>query len=356
MRALIVLILAIATSLTSDVIVPGRVQLDRKIAAEFAPVFYQGLGEYPRADYITNFDFDGDWKGDNNWKNLDDTSLTLRAWVYYSVVETTTHYFVHYAVFHPRDYKGGLAASQALSTAIQIGLERLGRDPTGGLADDVALSHENDFEGCLLVAAKQGTEPSDASVEYIETMAHNRYLRYRTSSSRSGIGEMIDLEGNHPLIFIEPRGHGMLKYPGPRQVESIKYIFAGRADVSDKVERAEAVGYDIVPLLDSFWKRAVAGKGDTFATESNYPSFAIRSEQSASRAVEVKIPARKLGATLKGSVGFANKARMPWGWYDQTEKDRPAGEWFFDPASVIARHFDLESSFSRVYVYHPYLK
>ena len=283
----------------------------------------------------------------------------MRAWVYYSVAETTTHYFVHYAVFHPRDYKGGLAASQALSAVIQIGLEKLGRDPTGGLADDVALSHENDFEGCLVVAAKRENEPSKAVVEYVETMAHNQYLRYRTASSRSGTGtgEMVELDGNHPLLFVEPRGHGIMKYPGPGAPERIRYVFAGRADNPEKMERSEDVGYDIVSLLDSFWKRALDGKGDTFASESNFPSFAIRSEQTAGRAVEVKkIPARKLGSSLKGSVGFANKARMPWGWYDVAEKERPAGEWFFDPASVIARHFGLEDSFSRVYVYHPYLK
>ena len=34
---------------------------DRDIAARFAPVFHQALGSAPRFDYITNFDFDGDW-------------------------------------------------------------------------------------------------------------------------------------------------------------------------------------------------------------------------------------------------------------------------------------------------------
>jgi len=350
------MISAIAITWGSDVTTASRAQLDRKIAAEFTPIFYQGIGEEPRSDYITNFDFDGDWKADNNWKNLDNSSFPLRAWIYYSVLETKTHYFVHYAVFHPRDYKGGLAASQALSAAIQIGLERLGHDPTGGLAEDVALSHENDLEGCLVVARKQGTELSEAKVEYVETMAHNRYLRYRTSSANGELGEIIDLDGRNPVLFIEPRGHGVMKYPGPRPVESLKYVFAGRADDPAKMERADKVGYDLAPLVDTFWKRAVDGKGETFATESNYPAYAIRSEKTANQAVEVKIPSRKLGSTLKGSVGFANKARMPWGWYDQTDRERPAGEWFFDPASVIARHFDLEDSFSRVYVYHPYLK
>ena len=80
---------------------------EREIAAAFAPTFYQALGDKPRSDYITNFDFDGDWRGDNNWEHTDDKNFPLRAYIYYSVSETQTHFLIHYAVFHPRDYKGG---------------------------------------------------------------------------------------------------------------------------------------------------------------------------------------------------------------------------------------------------------
>src|ERR1700752_5349655 len=91
----------------------------RSIAARFAPIFYQALGDKPRSDYITNFDFDGDWKGDNNWNNLANKDFSLKASIYYSVAETTTHYFVHYAVFHPRDYKGGERKGAILSELIR---------------------------------------------------------------------------------------------------------------------------------------------------------------------------------------------------------------------------------------------
>lgn len=46
-------------------------------------------------------------------------------------------------------------------------------------------------------------------------------------------------------------------------------------------------------------------------------------------------------------------ARPPWGWFDSSEKDRPLGEWFFDPAGTIKRHFALPSSFSVTYVHQP---
>ena len=85
---------------------PGT-DVDYQIAARFAPVFHQALGSSPRFDYITRFDFDGDWRGDNNWANAADTQYPLTATVYFNVSESPTHYFIHYAAFHPRDYKGG---------------------------------------------------------------------------------------------------------------------------------------------------------------------------------------------------------------------------------------------------------
>jgi hypothetical protein len=72
---------------------------DLLIATRFAPNFYQALGDKPRSDYITNFDFDGDWRGDNNWNNSANLDFPLKAHIYYSVSETATHYFIHYGRF-----------------------------------------------------------------------------------------------------------------------------------------------------------------------------------------------------------------------------------------------------------------
>ena len=66
---------------------------DYQIAARFAPVFHQALGSSPRFDYITRVDFDGDWRGDNNWDNAADEGRMLGATVYFNVSESVTHYF-----------------------------------------------------------------------------------------------------------------------------------------------------------------------------------------------------------------------------------------------------------------------
>jgi hypothetical protein len=343
-----------------------RGELDKQIAAQFAPIVYQGLGSDPRADYITNFDFDGDWKGDNNWDNLDNRSYTLRASIYYSVSETPTHYFVHYAFFHPRDYKGDLAQSQLLDLIIAEGLKQAGRDPTGGLAEDVALSHENDLEGCLVVAEKSGQDLARAQVKYVETMAHNNYFKYCPGKGRAGICEAIEMKGNRPLVFVEPKGHGPSSYSGSqRQLKSsingvMIYSFAGRAEDPDRVKadggKEKSIGYDLISIYDTLWLRARQGENETYGEAFNYRTRAFLKYQLNGPAKKVEKNFGSLGVAFRGDDGFKNKARAPWAWYDDSERERPRGEWFFDPASVVARHFNLGQGFSRAYLYNQFIE
>jgi hypothetical protein len=335
--------------------------VDRQIAAQFAPIIYQGLGNNPRADYITNFDFDGDWRGDNNWQNMDNPSYPLRAYVYYSLIETATHYFIHYAFFHPRDYKGNLEQSKILNVIISEVLKQTPKDPSGGLAEDVALSHENDLEGCLIVAEKRGEDPAKAVVKFVELMAHNNYLKYCTGEGRTGICEPIVVKDQRPLIFIEPKGHGPSRYVGDRQqlrnsINGVRiYNFTGHAEDNDKVS-GKSASYDLVSIHDTLWSRAQSGENETFGETFDYQTRVLLKSQPGRPAEKVEQKIGRLGSAFRGEEGFKNKARPPWSWYDDSERERPRGEWFFDPASVIARHFDLGQEFSTAYVYHPYFK
>ncbi|HSW51268.1 MAG TPA: M48 family metallopeptidase, partial [Bryobacteraceae bacterium] len=181
---------------------------DRDIAARFAPVFHQALGPAPRFDYITNFDFDGDWKGDNNWNNADGRRYPLKAFVYYAVFETRTHFFVHYAAFHPRDYKGGEKRGALLSEAMRAGVGLGGQyDPTGR-SNEAVMAHENDLEGALIVAEKSGEDYNQARLVLVETLAHNNYLKYVPPGSPLS-GDPIMVEGVRPRVFVEPKGHGI---------------------------------------------------------------------------------------------------------------------------------------------------
>jgi hypothetical protein len=81
-----------------------------QLAQRWAPIHYQDVdvtGDHAlggKSDYLTKYDFDGDLSGRNNWDNAAATNANFSAYVYYSVVETSTHWYIVYMFFHPRDW------------------------------------------------------------------------------------------------------------------------------------------------------------------------------------------------------------------------------------------------------------
>ncbi|HEX8069597.1 MAG TPA: hypothetical protein VF546_06580 [Pyrinomonadaceae bacterium] len=346
----------------------------RAVAARFAPVFYQGLDE-ARHDYLTNFDFDGDWRGDNNWAHADDERFPLKAYVYYAVSETATHYFIHYAVFHPRDYKGG-SGGRILSNIINEGVKRGGRfDPTGRSAE-ATVAHENDMEGCLVVVAKQGGDIERARVVYVETLAHNRFLKYTAATEDSANAasakleggpdddrknaddgkNVVTLDGERPRLYVEPKGHGIAAYRDDKQRPRgsvLRYEYGGRAAVP--APGAETVSYDLVPLLTTLWPRAQQGVGETYGLVTDYGQVSVSVVGSKGRTQAHALNLGALGSAFLGAVGGHNMARPPWGWFDNKERSAAPGSWFFDPAATVKRHFKLGADFGVAYVRQPFL-
>ncbi len=339
--------------------------LDKTVAAAYAPVFVQGLGETPRFDHITNFDFDGDWKGDNNWTNAANEKLALLGFVYYSVSETSTHYFIHYAVFHPRDYKGGSTKGRLLSGLIREGQAAGGKyDPTG-LSGDAVLAHENDLEGCLVVVEKGKGGPGSGAIVFVETLAHNRFLKYAPAGSKAKDAAPIAVKNNRVKLFVEPKGHGIEVFTGAADQKedcakgTVNYRYAGVPGDPAK-SGAGPIGYDLVPLYTTLWQRAVAKSAETYGATASYggsgadgSAYASGLAPGGGSASSKGSPGIELGSAFNGKVGAPNMARPPWGWFDSSEKGRPEGEWFFDPAGTVKRHFGLPQGFSVTYVHNP---
>jgi hypothetical protein len=221
------------------------------------------------------------------------------------------------------------------------------------------------MEGALVVVKKEGNEIAQAQVVFVETLRHNSFARYQTGDHAEGT-EAIKLDGQRPRLYIEPKGHGIEAFTGdPKQVGTktfLKYVAGEHADDPDKLNATcrmventdcdKSVSYDLLPL-GPLWSKAKANLKSTYGISVDYPDVKLSLKLGIS-STEKTIKIGKVGCAFLGGVGGVNMARPPWGWFDRDEKDRPLGQWFFDPAKTIKQDYNLDSGFSTTYLRLPF--
>ncbi|UCH32373.1 MAG: hypothetical protein JSV05_03060 [Candidatus Bathyarchaeota archaeon] len=303
------------------------------LALYWAPVWYQDThsSDPSELDYITNFNFDGNWRGNDNWDNL--YSYDLKAYIYFSVVETETHWFIGYYDFHPRDWTHLWSPADC---------------------------HENDMEGVLLVITKTGDY---GSLLLMETEAHNHIYQYSNEALADGTDNIDgDVESEylstpasqggtlwnyHPLVFVEDQGHGVHgnddwnkdDFPGndgvvykPRGIVELglddKYYPEGIAEEpSGRNDRD--VGYALIDIgaKGDLWDRRFnIGEGDTYGAFGKFD----------------------------GDDYMDDAASTPWRWDDGDDGPTFTGEIFYNPADMVDQHLNGLGEFDHDYVYNPY--
>jgi hypothetical protein len=308
------------------------------LAAHYAPFIAQETWFDPKADYLSRFDYDGNWKGDDNWENLSKGSS--QAFVYYAASETATHWFLIYNFFHPRDYSD-----------ICI----------------VGTCHENDNEGLILTVRKDGTE--FGKLEVMETLAHNNVYTFTNDTAiKKGVHDIdgkLDLhEGVRPIIFIEAGGHGVFGSGSKASLFSAeKMDFTQNTGVTyihkNKAERpahpnARNVGYALLPIYDEWFAkgfRETDEANETFENFFAYEPFGNRP----------KARAKFIAGAFKGRTASDNMAKPFWAWHDRRTKDKKVlntGQWALDPAYAISVNlkFPPEKAVALEYIFNPYLE
>jgi len=288
-----------------QIVVTGTTNLTHhQLAVYWAPVLFQDIDydDY-RADYITNFDFDGDWNPLNNWENMPD--YELKAYVYYWVVETTSHWFLGYTLFHPRDW-----------------------------SDDITApfdQHENDMEGCLLVIAKGHWGYGEFVL--MMTRAHENFYSYKdydnspsneVTDGHEDIDGDVEFEEHHPYIYIKAEGHAVYgdlrwevkDFPSG---DGVVYRYTGNAG-EPRDSNNRNVEYDLIYIGDLWDKR-----NDT----DLFYEF----------------------GTFWGDDWGENKADAPWGWDDKDDGEVYADQFFIDPAYVVDYYHDGLGNFSHDYIF-----
>lgn len=277
-----------------------------EVAFHWAPVIYHGAAS--EQDFLTRVDYDGDWKGNNNWDNFPNGDLA--AYVYYSVVETETHFFLFYSLYHPRDYEPWCFPS---------------------------LCHENDMESIQLVVLKDGSP--FGRLQALETLAHSQiYLYSADPPVRSGFLSVrgpILWENGRPVVYVETYGHGIYGHSIELKRGTIVYR-PGKVAQVPRGTNDEAT-YALISIYDTLWQhRAEIGSGKLFDQPFEYQGAF-------------------LGAAFDGDNWGEDKANSPWGYPQALGTELVRGDWFLDPAKALAYHARFPSPYSRAYLFNPYL-
>ncbi len=312
-RAIESLSLVIAVTLALSGCAPPPPGKD--LAHHYAPVIRQGVAT--DQDFITAVDFDGDWIGNNNWENQPTGNLS--AYVYHSVIETETHWFLFYSLFHPRDYSYEDCAT------------------SGGC-------HENDLESMQLTVEKDHTRFGQPKA--LQTLAHGSIYLYTFDNTVEG--NFLDVTGapeqeqGHPVVYVEALGHGIY---GHQKASSLMRPHFGGVVTYRVGEQAmlpegakdQNVSYELVPIYTTLWpRRDDVGEGRTFDGPFTYRG-------------------QGLPRSIDGDDFGTDKANTPWGYGQATGQVLSRGDWFLDPARALAYHASFSGDFSLKYIHNPYL-
>jgi hypothetical protein len=306
-----------------------------QIAEHWAPVWYHDTDDtnYP-ADYITAFDFDGNTVSADNWENLDDPTADLSAVIYWAFIETSTHWFISYLDFHPRDWANNC-------------------NPIIG-----EPCHENDMEGAMVVVRRDGT--AFGKFEALYTEAHNTlHIHVNNPLITKASGHLEDEpvtfeDGSHPELYVEAKGHGVcaLYYKGTSHCnhptsgspppfpggDGIVYRYKGQAEVPSGGNDSD-VGYALVPLETTLWplRFNTCGTGCTFDGTFEYAGV-------------------ELAKAFDGDDYGDDKANPVWAWDDPSDGPVYRGDHFFRPAETLVTHLNIPGSVAQTYTVNPYLE
>jgi hypothetical protein len=322
---------------------PARDPLEQ-VAARYAPFIYQATDKKRgRQDLISNIDFDGDLVGNNNWENFD--RRRLKPTVYYAALETETHYFVAYHLYHPRDWNRF----------------------TLWLND----THENDGENLQVVARK-----SDGRVVLLWTQAHYKSWVYTNPGTDINGGsvpieaplQVVDSDGNlsedgqHAAVFVEAEGHGIYGSMDSSSGVKLKndgYVFDGgsglllrpKRDGETVFEPASTVSGEVPYQLDSItmklWPLLRDGKltGDGRLLDGSYPYR--------DNLVDIKETPRFYdGNRFSGPFG-PDRGISPFALDFKFERGT-LGALFFNPAARYAENLSVEGRWSTDYINYPF--
>ncbi len=329
----------------------------RSLAYRWAPLIFQDTASKWNADYIGKINYDNDWRSNNNWNNLPDAGIA--PYLYYDVLETSTHWFIHYHTFHPRDWDN-------------VFFGTCGPDPD---------CHENDTEDLMVMVQKDGTTYGRFRV--LETEAHGNFYEYAVANDGVGNGvgaDADDLDNDpergfslftdtsvgvndpRPAIYIEAKGHGICDWwdnngpvcahaddkVGTSGNDGVMYYPSETATPSPPPDPSGGQWYNfkspynLISLWDDVWVlRSCLGNNMTFDAPFIYPGVAGNGSA-------------YIGGAMDGD-DYADDAGTAWWAQSDGDNNLAAGDWTIDPARTVLRQLTFSEAVDVSYQFNPFL-
>ena len=305
---------------------------------KYAPVIFQQIKESKQLhDFIVPFDFDNDYLGCNNEENLLAENGNFEASVYFSILETETHFFITYSFFHPLDWN-------TISPLIPYSW------------------HENDMESIQIVIQKSPKE----RIILLAAQAHlstNFHSDRRSSISSNLIKtESIQLFNNdgysnsdstHCGIYIESGGHAIysssdLSKDFLKNHDYILFTPGGRFGDLFSIDK-EKYQYKLIWIYNSFWKLfslgTNSGNGKLFNGTFNYTDEFFNFKN-----LPRHFDSDRISGPFKTNSGI-----IPFSFsFNLLSLD--LGVLFFNPAKKYNNEMNISSAWSRNYLYNPYIE
>ncbi len=376
-------LLAAATTVRADHVLSTGIT-DRELAAHYAPVVYQdvadGIDNDPsnfRRDFLTNIDFDGNWDSHDNLENMRSMGFPLRAYVYFDVVETQTHYWIEYSYFHPEDWNsfGGTDHENDQENQ-RVAVEKDGSTYGRFLLTDInAHGYLNSY-----------TDRTDVTRGTPMPATQYRSYGVQFEDDAGNFSEAFSASFSHVRVYLEPQGHGPASCAEKqRPIGFLNTVECNAGGGTDKVIYRVApsgnpalaqepdytiiesgvppqiVSYGLLSGYDALWPLRQAIEGDPGQPRLWDSAFAYapgrNADSDGSNDFALGAASQiRLGGEFAGDEGGGG-GLPPWG-FANVPGIPAGGDWLFDPAYATAVLYDFSAEHAAGYcnyLFNPYL-
>ena len=325
------------------------------LAATYAPTLHILTDdEQPQAHIPTTFDADGDWDGSNNKTWIQYDAKTIDPAVYFDVIETRSHYFIHYLYLFPwvnHPYSGYEHANGTPGAMVTVAKGAAGA-PERPIAVTLYYKEKQAEENDAFVTTESGLVPAGGPSPsffgikavypqaqlfpgghydaYISAAEHESCLWLNTGESTHCKLTNLDRQGAPRFVLRYYQG----------VPTSLVYKFGWPADMDHMPGAPQSLDYALVPLETTLWPRRLqVGAHEIYGATYNYEAAASKV------GAGLQLPSRFTDEVSEMDLAYG---RPPWAWdfnpsYGTGFATVEQGWMGVDPASYFwARHADLE--------------